>query len=242
MFNAMIVEDSRLARLELATALDSMGNIRLVAQAADLASARAVLAQQPIDLLFLDINLPDGNGFDLLAELSQAPKVIFTTAFDEFALKAFEQNAVDYLLKPYSVARLQAACDRLLPDSIDRQAAEQQATEQPLTLDSRFYVKDGQQCWLIQLAQVERFEALGNYTRVYFDQYKPMVYRSLSKVEARLPTAFFFRANRSEIVQLSSVCAVDSCSSGGLELTLQSGAKVEVSRRQAGVFREAFAL
>ncbi|WP_448547072.1 LytR/AlgR family response regulator transcription factor [Thalassotalea fusca] len=241
MIRAIIVEDSRLARLELTSQLADIKLVSLVGEARNLAEAKTLVSQEKPDLIFLDINLPDGNGFDLLAALEYAPKVIFTTAFDEFALKAFEQNAVDYLLKPYTQQRLVQAIERL---SINEQHDEpaMRKGSQPMTLDSRFFVKDGGQCWLITLAQVERFEALGNYTQVYFEQNKTVVYRTLAQIEDRLPKESFFRANRSHIVQLSQVNSVELCSSGGLELTMRSGSKVEVSRRQSTLFKNLLAL
>lgn len=239
MHKAIIIEDSRLARLELKSQLETIDNISLVAEAENIEQANIVVTKHKPDLLFLDINLPDGNGLDFLASLTPAPKVIFTTAFEQYALQAFEQNAIDYLLKPFTIERLQIACNKLLTDEEIQPA--NQSTES-MTLDSRFFVKDGKKCWLIQLAQVEQFQAMGNYTQVYFEQQKPMVYRTLAQIEARLPQDNFFRVNRSHIVQLSYVEDVALCASGGLELTLKSGAKVEVSRRQSAQFKSIFAL
>lgn len=233
----IIVEDSRLARLELKAQLADVKHIAIVGEADSIAQAQELLAQHNVDLMFLDIDLPDGNGFDLLLSLAQPPKVIFTTAFEEFALKAFEQNAIDYLLKPFSQERLQSALARV---NMERESVTE--TKAMMDLSSRFFVKDGQQCFLIQLAQVERFESLGNYTQVYFDQHKTIVYRTLAQIEARLPKEVFFRTSRQYIVQLSCVQDVALCASGGLELTMSSGAKVEVSRRQASQFKALFSL
>ena len=238
MYRAMIVEDSRLARLELKSQLTAITNVELVAEAKNLLEARQYLQNHDIDLLFLDIDLPDGNGFELLTELLPAPKVIFTTAFEQYALDAFENNAVDYLLKPFTQERLVKACHKL-PDRDINESANQETV---MSLEQRFFVKDGQHCHLIPLAQVERFEAMGNYTKVHFNNKAPMIHRTLTQIEKRLPSEYFFRASRSCIVQLDKVASVQSCSSGGLELTMKSGALVEVSRRQASEFRGLFAL
>lgn len=232
MIKAMIVEDSRLARLELSEQLKAIDYIEKVAEADNIASAIELYQQQPIDLVLLDIDLPDGTGFDFLAALEHAPKVIFTTAFADFALQAFEQNAVDYLLKPYTQQRLEQACQRL----------ELQQQNSKSHLDSPFFVKDGDHCWLIKPSQVERFEAIGNYTRVYFNDEKPMVYRSLSQIESKLNQAKFFRANRQNIIQLSYITAVTRSDTGALEISLVSGATVTISRRQAVLFKERYAL
>ena len=165
--------------------------------------------------------------------------MIFTTAYQEFALKAFEQDAIDYLLKPFTQERLIKACERL---KTAHQHESNQQSEEMMSLDSQFFVKDGHSCHLVTLTDVERFEAMGNYTRVYFDQQKPLVYRTLSQIEQRLPKNNFFRISRQNIIQLSAIKKVDLCSSGGLELTLNSDVKVEVSRRQTSLFKSMFAL
>jgi two-component system LytT family response regulator len=239
-YSAMIVEDSRLGRVELKSQLTHIYNITLVAEAENLAQAREALAQHQIDVIFLDINLPDGNGFDLLTELLPAPKVIFTTAFEQYALDAFENNAVDYLLKPITQTRLAQACEKL---SLSLALEETKAlAASPMTMEARFFVKDGTQCWLIPLSNVERFEAMGNYTQVHFEDKHPMLNRTLAQIEKRLPQDHFFRISRSFIVQLDKITAVQPCSSGALELTMESGAKVEVSRRQTSLFKGRFAL
>jgi len=242
MLTAIIIEDSRLARLELKSQLQSIGFITCVAEAENIEQALAVYQSHQPDLVFLDIDLPDGSGFDFLTQLEQPPHVIFTTAFEEFAIKAFDQDAVDYLLKPYTQKRLEKACDRFKLIKANEQSGVQDKIESPMTLASQFFVKDGQSCWLVKLDQVERFEAMGNYTRVYFDHKKPMIYRTLSQIEPRLPQESFFRISRQNIVQLNKIKNIESCSSGGLELTLQSDTKVEVSRRQTSVFKSILAL
>ena len=240
MISALIVEDSRLARLELRSQLADIKQIEVIGEAPNIAEAMKIAESKKPTLLFLDVDLPDGNGFELLASLDYAPKVIFTTAFEEFALKAFEKNAVDYLLKPYTQQRLVRAIERL---SIEKEMENRSNDEgEPMSLESRFFVKEGRQCWLITLEKVERFEALGNYTQVYFEQNKTVVYRTLAQIEARLPTQHFFRASRSHIVQLSMIDSVDLCSTGGLELTMCSGEKVAVSRRQSSLFKNLLAL
>lgn len=237
MITAMIVEDSRLARLELKEQLNGISEINLVGEADNVEAAIALYDEQKPQLVFLDIDLPDGSGFDFLTALPQAPIVIFITAFQEFALQAFEHGAVDYLLKPIRQTRLAQAIERV-KDSAEAQVA----NDDMLQLDSQFFVKDNQACHLVTLSHVQRFEAMGNYTRVYFDDKKPMVYRTLSQIEQRLPEAAFFRVSRQNIVQLSKICGMEPCSSGSLVLTLENGDQVEVSRRQASLFKQRFAL
>jgi two-component system LytT family response regulator len=240
MIRALIVEDSRLARLELRSQLAQVDGIECVGEAEDVATALSLYQSLQPTLVFLDIDLPDGTGFDFLTRLDTVPYVIFVTAYKEFAHKAFEQDAVDYLLKPFTQARLNKACEKL--KGVLNSEALAQPKEDKMVMDSQFFVKDGTKCWLINLQQVERFEAMGNYTRVHCDDKRPMVYRTLAQIEQRLPETDFFRISRQHIIQLKLVVEVQSCSSGGLELTLRSGAKVEVSRRQASVFKSLLAL
>ncbi len=243
MYKAMIVEDSRLARVELKSQLKGIENIELVAEAASLEQAREKLEQHSIDLLFLDVDLPDGNGFELLAELIPAPKVIFTTAFSEYAVDAFEQQAVDYLLKPFTKERLLSAVHRLPSEPVTSSEPETSSEVEPvMQLHDRFFVKDGKRCWLIALEQVERFASQGNYTQVFFEKQKPMLYRTLGQIEQRLPEKDFFRANRSEIVQMAAIENTEFCASGSLVLTLKNGDQVEVSRRQLSKFKQIFVL
>ncbi|KTF12335.1 LytR/AlgR family response regulator transcription factor [Pseudoalteromonas sp. H105] len=242
MIKAIIVEDSRLARLELKSQLEEISDIYCVAEAESVEQALEVYEVHKPDIVFLDINLPDGSGFDFLAQLAQAPHVIFTTAFDEFALKAFDQDAIDYLLKPYTQKRLGQACDKFKLINANEHNKVPVDPNSLMTLGSQFFVKDGKSCWLIKLDQVERFEAMGNYTRVYFEDKKPMIYRTLAQIEPRLPSDSFFRISRQNIVQLNKIVNITPCSSGGLELMLKSGAIAEVSRRQASVFKSMLAL
>lgn len=242
MFKALIIEDSRLARVELKSQLKKVSYIDCVGEAENVEQALMMYEKYQPDLVFLDIDLPDGNGFDFLTQLAVAPYVIFTTAFEEFALKAFDQNAIDYLLKPYTQTRLEQACEKFKLLNINVKNGSASTFEAPLELHSQFFVKDGNNCWLIKLDQVERFEAMGNYTRVYFLDKKPMIYRTLAQIELRLPNDKFFRVSRQNIVQLAKINNVELCSSGGLELTMLSGTKVEVSRRQTSVFKSLFAL
>lgn len=242
MIKAIIIEDSRLARLELKSQLKNIPYIECVAEAENIEQALEVYKLYQPELVFLDIDLPDGSGFDFLTKLEQPPTVIFTTAFEEYALKAFEQNAIDYLLKPYTKERLEHACKKIEALTLPKPIEKQTISDETMTLNSQFFVKDGHNCWLVKLADVERFEAMGNYTRVYFENKKPMIYRTLAQIEPRLPCDLFFRISRQNIVQLNKIESINPCSSGGLELTLASGVIVDVSRRQTSLFKSTLTL
>lgn len=235
----LIVEDSRLARLELKEQLKAHPQLELVAEAADIDSALLLIGQHQPDLLLLDIDLCGATAFDLLAQLESVPKIIFTTAYAEHALSAFDYPTVDYLLKPVTAERLATALAKLPAPAEPSSAA---VVEQPLDLQSNFFVKDGERCFLLKVADVRWFEAIGNYSKVHAGQQAPMVYRSLNSIEQRLVPGLFFRANRHQLVNLTAICAVEPAISGGLLLQLSCGTEVEVSRRQSAVLRQQLAL
>src|SRR5690606_8358588 len=189
------------------------------------------------DLLFLDINMPGRSGFELLESLDPAPQVIFVTAYDEHALKAFEVNALDYLLKPIDPERLEAAINKL-------QEANEDVEGQRKTLheNDQIFLKDGEKCWFVTLKDVRYFESEGNYIRVRFNDQKPLVLRSLNKLEEKLDPHVYFRANRKHIVNLRWVEKIEPWFNGGLMVKLKSGEQLEVSRRQASRFKELLSL
>ncbi len=247
----MIVEDSRLARLELKEQLKAHPQLDLVAEASDVEMALALIQQHHPDLLLLDIDLCGATAFDLLAQLEAVPKIIFTTAYAEHALTAFNYPTVDYLLKPVTAARLATALAKLPADLKHETAATDETSsaelssanaERPLDYNSNFFVKDGERCFLLKVADVRWFEAIGNYSKVHAGQQAPMIYRSLNSIEQRLLPGLFFRANRHQLVNLTAISSVEPSVSGGLVLLLSCGTEVEVSRRQSAVLRQQLAL
>lgn len=238
---ALIIEDSRLARVELKNMLKVHTNIELLGEAANAEEGLVLINQHQPDLLFLDINMPGKNGFELLEMLEEVPLVIFTTAYDEYAIKAFEYNTLDYLLKPIAVDRLAKAIAKI-EQQLKEEEGEDSNKEEKLTLNSRIFVKDGEDCWLVNLAQIRRFESVGNYTKVYFDENKPMIHRSLNKIEERLDTTQFFRANRQQIINLKYIKDISTWFSGNLKVIMQDGEEIEISRRQATKFKNLLSL
>ncbi|MBS1939198.1 MAG: response regulator transcription factor [Bacteroidetes bacterium] len=234
---ALIVDDERLARKELMRLLEPHAHIEVVGEAANADEAEKLLTELRPDLLFLDINMPGRDGFELLAALEAAPHVVFVTAYDEHAVKAFEVNALDYLLKPIDPERLAAAIAKLalLPKAGDVQRA-------VLTPEDRIFIRDGEKCWFVPLREVRLFESEGNYVRVRFGDNKPLVLRSLNSLEKRLDPHAFFRANRKQMINMAWVQKIEPWFSGGLNCTLSTGEVVEVSRRQSLRFRELMGL
>jgi two-component system LytT family response regulator len=244
MIKVLIIEDSRLARLELTSLLQHWPQLQLMGEAADVPTALSMIASAKPDLLLLDIDLAGATAFDLLAELVFIPKIIFTTAYAEHALQAFNYPTVDYLLKPITAERLAQALAKLpLPAASDNQTPELPAVaERLLQADSNFFVKDGERCYFLKISDVRWFEAVGNYSKVHLASAAPLVYRTLASIEQRLAPGLFFRANRQQLVNLTAVVAVEPAISGGLLLRLQDGTEVEVSRRQSTELRQQLSL
>lgn len=240
----LIIDDERLARIELKKLLAEHPFIEIVGEASNAAEGLTKIEELNPDLLFLDIQMPGKTGFELLEELDRIPQVIFTTAYDEYALKAFEVNALDYLLKPIDPGRLADALNRLAQDderdqhTVDPAAA----TRSLLTENDQVFVKDGERCWFVKLSEIRLFESVGNYAKVYFSTNKPLILKSLNSLEERLDEKVFFRANRKHIVNLRMIEKVEPYFNGGLLLEIKGGEKIEVSRRQAVKFKEMMSL
>jgi two-component system LytT family response regulator len=194
------------------------------------------------DLIFLDIQMPGKNGFDLLSEVEKAPRVIFTTAYDEYAIKAFEVNALDYLLKPIEPKRLGEALNKLQAEMMKDNPALAANNRGPLTELDQVFVKDGERCWFVKLGEIRLFESVGNYAKVYFGTHKPLILKSLNALEERLDDRMFFRANRKHIINLRWIEKIEPYFNGGLLVDLKGGEKVEVSRRQTVKFKEMMSL
>ncbi len=235
---AIIVDDERLARNELKKLLEQHPEIQIVDEASNVDEGVEKIDLLRPDLIFLDIQMPGKTGFDLLAELEKAPRVIFTTAYDEFALKAFEVNALDYLLKPIDPNRLTDAIQKLLTEIELEQASLLGTNRGPLTEADQVFVKDGEKCWFVKLTEIRLFESVGNYAKVYFAGNKPLILKSLNALEDRLDERVFFRANRKHIINLHWIEKIEPYFNGGLLVELKGGEKIEISRRQTVKFKE----
>lgn len=242
---AIVIDDERLARKELINLLNQLETVEVVGEAVNVDDAKEKIEQLQPDVIFLDIQMPEKTGFDLLEELDHVPHVIFTTAYDEYALKAFQVNALDYLLKPIEPKRLEDAINKLLGkiEGVSKRDEEGSFVNQKkLTLEDQVFVKDGDRCWFVRLSNVRLFESDGNYIKVYFDNFKPMIHKSLNALDERLDEKSFFRASRKHIINLGWVEAIEPWFNGGLVVTLKGGDRIEVSRRQAARFKEMMSL
>ncbi|HLM62269.1 MAG TPA: LytTR family DNA-binding domain-containing protein [Pyrinomonadaceae bacterium] len=237
-----IVDDERLARSELKRLLKNFSVIEIIGEAANPDEAIEKIETARPDLLFLDIQMPGRNGFELLESLIYTPRVIFTTAFDEYALKAFEFNALDYLLKPVEQKRLAAAIGKVENHRREEEEKNIRSNSAPLGDTDQIFVKDGERCWFVKLRDVRLLESEGNYTRLYFDKNKPLILRSLNYLEERLDEKFFFRANRKHIINLRWIETIEPGFDGRLDVKLSDAPEIEMSRRQSQKFKELMSL
>ncbi len=226
---ALVVEDSRLAREGLLGMLAKFPGLTVVGAARDAQQARQLIAEHRPELLFLDIHMPGESGFDLLESLDYEPRIVFTTAYSDYAIKSFDFNTVDYLLKPISAERLAQAVDKLSSAA----TSEPTETREPLERSSRIFVKDGDRCHLIEVGRIHYLESCKNYTRLFFGDDKAFVKKSLNQLEARLPRQLFFRANRQAMINLEAIAGIAETVGEGYEVTLSDGRAVEISRRNA---------
>ena len=235
--NAVLIDDERLARNELRKLLAAHPDVTVVGEAANAVQARESLATFHPDVIFLDVQMPGKTGFELLETLeAPIPQVVFTTAYDEFAVKAFEFNALDYLMKPIDPSRLSAAVEKL------RSLRKAQEQLPRLAPSDKVFVREGERCWFVEVKSIRLLESEGNYTRIHFGEVQPQLFRSLNAMEERLDPKAFFRANRRQIINLTWIESIEPWFSSGLLVKLKGGAKVELSRRQAQEFRERMSL
>jgi two-component system, LytTR family, response regulator len=235
---AIIIDDERLARQELKNLLAAHKDVEVVAECSDATQAREKITELKPDIIFCDIQMPGKSGLELVEEISGTIDVVFITAHDEHAIKAFELNAFDYLLKPVQADRLSETIKKL---SV-KETASRLDNNTPLTEKDMVFIKDGEKCWFVRLSDIRLFESEGNYVRVYFDNNRPLILRSLNSLETRLNEKQFFRASRKHMVNLSYIAGVETWFNGGLNVKLKDGREIEISRRQAVKLKDMMSL
>jgi two-component system, LytTR family, response regulator len=235
---AVIVDDERLARQELRRLLGRHPEIEIVGEAANARDARKMVLDLEPDLLFLDVQMPGESGFDLLAQLDSVPHVVFTTAYDDYALQAFEVSALDYLLKPIDPTRLAGTVERLLSLAKREHSRPVKASVPGLSENHRVFVAQGERYWLVRLGEIRLFESVGNSTRVFFGNERPLISRSLSDLVPKLDERVFFQANRNQIVNVKAIRSLKPWFGGRLLAELEGGHEVTISRRRSRIFRE----
>jgi two-component system LytT family response regulator len=239
MIKTIIIDDEKLAREGLKNLLKEFTEIEIIAEASNADEGLDLIDKLKPQLIFLDIQMPEKTGFEMLEELIETPAIIFTTAYNEFAIKAFEVNALDYILKPIETSRLREAISKAKKQIA---ADEEQKGNVKLTEDSQVFIRDGDRCWYVKLTDIRLIESNGNYAKIFFDKYQPLIHRTLNSLDERLNPKMFFRANRQQIVNLNYIDKIEPFFNSGLLFYMKDGSKVEVSRRQAVKFKDMMSL
>lgn len=239
MIKTVIIDDEKLAREGLKNLLKEFNDIEIIGEASNADEGLDLIDKLKPQLIFLDIQMPEKTGFEMLEELIETPAIIFTTAYNEFAIKAFEVNALDYILKPIETARLREAIAKAKKQIA---LAEEQKGSQKLADDSQVFIRDGERCWYVKLADIRLIESNGNYAKIYFDKFQPLIHRTLNALDERLNPTMFFRANRQQIINLNYIEKIEPFFNSGFLFYMKDGSKVEVSRRQAVKFKDMMSL
>lgn len=229
-----LVDDELLALEELKVLLSPFEDLEIVGFSDSVDQAIQECNEKKPDLIFLDINMPGKDGFEFLENLEEVREVIFVTAYDQFALKAFEVNALDYLLKPLNPKRLAEAIQRVrVKATITENPAEER-----LSADKKIFIKDGEKCHFVPISKIYLLESVGNYVRVFYENQQPLLHKSLTYLEQKLPTDLFFRANRQYMFNLDFIDQIEPYFNSTLLIVLKSGHKIDLSQRQSAKFRE----
>ncbi|KKO46935.1 transcriptional regulator [Arsukibacterium ikkense] len=243
-YKTLIVDDERLARNELKRLLLPHPECEIVAEAASATAALAILAQQTIDLVFMDIQMPEISGIELANDIPEATRFVFVTAFNSYALDAFSLNAVDYLLKPVAPERLAKTIARLPPPQASPTTAtntEPQPAVNCLPEHHGILLKFGDINRIVRLQEIYRFESIGNHAAVYTSYGKSFIHSSLARIEQKLDPLFFFKTSRADIIRIGSISHLEpAIADGGLIAVLQDGQHINVSRRQAQQLKHQF--
>ncbi|MFM2360783.1 MAG: hypothetical protein RLY16_2776 [Bacteroidota bacterium] len=229
----LLIDDEPLALAELQTMLQPYTEIEVIGTAANAKEAHEKITLLKPQLIFLDINMPGQSGFEMLESLDETPHVVFVTAYDQFAIKAFEVDALDYILKPVNKQRLAEAVEK-----VKKQIYLQQKDEQKLSIEKRIFIKDGENCFFVPLAEVFLIESVGNYSRVFYQNKKPLLHKSLNYLEEKLPATHFFRADRQHIININFIKNIYPFLNSSLQVEMQNGTKIDISQRQSVKFKE----
>nr|WP_287939379.1 LytTR family DNA-binding domain-containing protein [Algoriphagus sp.] len=231
-----LVDDELLALEELKVLLNPYEDLEIIGANDRVEEAILECNDLKPDLIFLDINMPGKDGFAFLESLEEVKEVIFVTAYDQFAIKAFEINALDYLLKPLNPKRLAEAIQRFRSKVFSNPVISQE--DDRLSADKKIFIKDGEKCHFVPIAKIFLLESEGNYVRVYYDKHKPLLHKSLTYLEQKLPDDLFFRANRQYMFNLDFIDQIEPYFNSTLLIILKSGHKIDLSQRQSAKFRE----
>ena len=237
MKRALIIDDEPLARMVVLEYLQAYPQIEVMQECNDGFEGLKAIQQYQPDLIFLDVQMPKINGFEMLELVENPPAVIFTTAFDEYAIKAFEAHAVDYLLKPFNKDRFNKAIDKYLSSSVSEPAPAKKHTEDLLETAShspaqheRIVVKTGTKVKIIPVQDVLYLAADDDYVSVYTAEGSYLKNKTMNFFEQTLDPKYFVRVHRSYIIAIQQITRIDPYEKDAHLAILTSGAKVPVSK------------
>lgn len=226
---ALIIDDEPLARSVVKSYLNELGGYEIVGEAGDGFEALKLIQTTQPDILFLDVQMPKLNGFEMLELLDEPPFIIFTTAYDEFAFKAFEVNALDYLLKPFSLERFSAALTKVVrstPAVIPPIAVELAKSNLE---QARIVVKHGSDIKIIPLEEVQYIEAYDDYVKIHIEDRYHIKKQTMSYYEKNLPTQFM-RIHRSYMLNIDYLNKIESFEKNSYVAILKNGKRIPISR------------
>ncbi|MGH1362939.1 MAG: LytR/AlgR family response regulator transcription factor [Calditrichia bacterium] len=235
-YRVIIVDDEMLARRILNTNMQRHSDIKVVAECENgFEGVKAVQKHQP-DILFLDIQMPQINGFEMLELLENPPVIVFSTAYDQYAMKAFQVSAADYLLKPYTPERFDEALHRAKLLAEDRSSnrrqlelLERHQESEPSILD-RIVVKKGSKIVVLPIEEVIRIEAQDDYVMLYTQRGNFLKQKTMTFFENKLATGEFLRIHRSHIIKLSTIRSIEKATRDSYQAVLQDGMTLPISR------------
>jgi len=231
-YHVIIIDDERLAREEVKRHLAIFTEFKIVGEASNADEGKQLIEAKHPHLIFLDIQMPEKSGFDLLDELTTIPEVVFTTAYSEYATKAFEVNALDYLVKPIREERFSQSIER-----VKKELSKIKETSSSFSMHHKIFIKDGERCYFIPLADIRYIESLENYARLYFRGDKAMIKKSLNSIEEKLDATIFFRINRSQIININFIKEIQPSLNSRLKIVLDADEIFDVSSRQSVRFK-----
>jgi two-component system LytT family response regulator len=229
---AIIIDDEPLARSLVIEYLQPYQDIEVIQECNDGFEGIKAIQQYSPDLIFLDIQMPKINGFEMLELVENPPRIIFTTAFEEYAIKAFETHAVDYLLKPFSKERFDKAIQKLLQQKANAQPTEavlEMAAQSPVQ-SNRIVVKDGGKIKIIPTGSIQYLEGADDYVKIYTDSGTYLKKKTMQYFEHSLQRQQFLRIHRSYIINTQLITRIDPYEKDGHMVLLTTGAKLPVSK------------
>lgn len=231
-YKTIIIDDERLAREEVKRALENYPEFEIIGEANNVDKAKDLIENTQPDIIFLDIHMPEKSGFQLLEELGTVPEVVFTTAYDQYAVKAFEVNALDYIVKPIREERFAKTIEK-----IKKELVKGEKEVAPFLRHRKIFIKDGENCYFIPLSNISLIESVENYARLYFNGKTVLIKRSLNLLEEKLDPSLFFRINRSQIINTEYITEIHPYFNHRLQITLSTGQTLQISNRQSAKFK-----